>query len=290
MSEIMPVHLDQKVIRSVSGPSSALIVLLDGDLARRATTLAWRLGNTVMEWDAWLKSLREVEQAAPPSRRAIPFNPPSRDDTLLEAIVSGETMLANPMFQKLCVQLAPFVGTATVAQIRYELGKLLAAFPTKDELKAFAALLLEEVLSEQPSQLMLAMACREVRRNSKFRPSIAEVLEALDEVAWDADRLAKIIWLPKYVTALQKHLPEVKCLRPPEPTPLEQALTDCGCYVCGDHGGYYVVDGAKCFAGPFTTETEAWSWLEGHAVELYNNNCAEMRGRKSSTVVRSRGS
>jgi hypothetical protein len=134
MNEIMPVHLDQKVIRSVSGPSSALIVLLDGDLARRATTLAWRLGNTVMEWDAWLKSLREVEQAARPSRRAIPFNPPSRDDTLLEAIASGETMLANPLFQKLCVQLAPFVGTATVAQVKYELGKLLAAFPTKDEL------------------------------------------------------------------------------------------------------------------------------------------------------------
>ncbi len=50
--------------------------------------------------------------------------------------------------------------------------------------------------------------------------------------------------------------------------------------------GYFVTDLERDFAGPFATETEAWSWLEEHAVELYNNNCAEMRGSKSGTVVR----
>ena len=32
------------------------------------------------------------------------------------------------------------------------------------------------------------------------------------------------------------------------------------------------------------TETEARSWLEEHAVELYNNNCAEMRAAKVALV------
>jgi len=48
----------------------------------------------------------------------------------------------------------------------------------------------------------------------------------------------------------------------------------------------HVTDLERDFAGPFATETEAWSWLEEHAVELDNNNCAEMRGSKSGTVVR----
>ena len=110
------------------------------------------------------------------------------------------------------------------------------------------------------------MACR---CNCRFRLSIAEVLEALNEVHGKAVSTARMIRLPKYVTALKQcladlttYLAEVERLRP---TPLEQALVDCGCFVCGDRGRHYVVDGAKCFAGPFTTETEAWSWLEGHA-------------------------
>jgi hypothetical protein len=261
MNETMPDHPNQKPIPRTSGPSAALIVRLDGDLTRQAITLALRLRNTVTEWDAWLKSMREVKQATP--RR--PFNPPSRDDILQEAIASGETMLANPLFQKLCAELTPFVGTATVAQVKYEIGKLLAAFPTKDDLTAFTALLLEEIISEQPSWLMLAMACREVRQNCKFRPSIAEVLEALDDVEWDANKRARIVRLPKYVAALQKHLVEVKRLRPPEPTPLEKALVDCGCFVTQDQNGFFVTDLTKVFADHFTTEAEAWSWLEEHA-------------------------
>jgi len=205
--------------------------------------------------------MREEKQATPRSIR----NPPSPDDVLQEVIASGETMLGEPLFQKLCVELTPFIGPATVAQVKYEIGKLLAAFPTKDDLIAFTALMLEEIISRQPSWLVLAMACREVRRNSKFRPSIAEVLEALDEVEWVANQRAMIVRLPKYVTALQKHLVEAKRLRPPEPTPLQQALVGCGCLVCQDQDGYFVTDLKRDFAGPFATETEAWSWLEGHA-------------------------
>jgi hypothetical protein len=46
---------------------------------------------------------------------------------------------------------------------------------------------------------------------------------------------------------------------------LEQALVGCGCLVSQDQDGYFVTDLERRFAGPFTTETEAWSWLEGHA-------------------------
>ena len=176
-------------------------------------------------------------------------------------------------------------NTATRAQVK--IAKLLAAFPMKDDLTAYTAILVEEVVSEQPSWLELSMACREVRRNCKFTPSIAEVLEAPDEVEREANQRARIVRLPKYVAALQEHLAEAKRLRPPEPTPLQQALVGCGCLVCHGQDGYFVTDLERDFAGPFATETEAWSWLEEHAVELYNNNCAEMRGSKSGAVVRS---
>jgi hypothetical protein len=70
------------------------------------------------------------------------------------------------------------------------------------------------------------MACREVRRNCRFRLSIAEVLEALNEVHGKAVSTARMIRLPKYVTALKQcladlttYLAEVERLRP---TPLEQ--------------------------------------------------------------------
>jgi len=35
MNEIMPVHLDHKVTPKISGPSPALIVLLEGELAQK---------------------------------------------------------------------------------------------------------------------------------------------------------------------------------------------------------------------------------------------------------------
>jgi hypothetical protein len=181
-------------------------------------------------------------------------------------------MLANPMFKTLAADLGPFVNTATVAQVKHEIAKLLAAFPTKDDLTGFTVILIEEIIGEKPLWLTLGMACRELRRTCKFRPSIAEVIEALEEADWAADRIARIVRLPKYVAALQKHPAEAERLRSPKPTPLQQALADCGCYVCQDQEGYSVIDGVKPLAGPFATQTEVWSWLEEHAPALCNGS------------------
>jgi hypothetical protein len=82
----------------------------------------------------------------------------------------------------------------------------LAAFPTKDDLTAFTAILIEEVLDEKPSRLALAMACRRLPRNSNFRPSIAKVLKKLGHAHLYGDRSAKIVELPKYVAALKQRL------------------------------------------------------------------------------------
>ena len=271
MNEIMPLQPPQKVAPKISGPSVALLVVLEGGALQEAAKLTWMLSHVVEDWDTWLKAMSAAQRANPNSRLAVRDtpDPPSHDSILRGHIVSGEATLANSQFQNLCDKVTPFVATATRAQIKYEILKLLAAFPTRDDLTAYTAILVEESVSEEPSWLELAMACREVRRNCRFRLSIAEVLEALNEVHGKAVSTARMIRLPKYVTALKQcladlttYLAEVERLRP---TPLEQALVDCGCFVCGDRGRHYVVDGAKCFAGPFTTETEAWSWLEGHA-------------------------
>ena len=71
--------------------------------------------------------------------------------------------------------------------------------------------------------------------------------------------VGQMMRLPKIVAALEQHLAEVERLRPPKPTLLQQALADCGCYVCPDQVGHSVIDGVKRLAGPFTTESEAWS-------------------------------
>lgn len=65
------------------------------------------------------------------------------------------------------------------------------------------------------------MACRELRRNSKFRPTIAEVLDELADVKWEVREIGQMMCLPKIVAALEQHLAEVERLRPPKPTPLQ---------------------------------------------------------------------
>lgn len=270
MNEIVPVQPDQNLVARNSGPSAALIIAVKDELAQKATRLARRLLDLVKEWDGRLKAKHEAEKAIRIGSGVIPVvrNSPSRDHLQYE-IACGEAMLAEPMFQTLAADLAPFINTATVAQVKREIAKLLAAFPTKDDLTAFTALLMEEIVGEQPSWLTLAMACRQLRRNCRFRPSIMEVLEELAEADWHVRQSARIVRLPKYVAALKKHLAEAERLRPPEPTPLQKALTDCGCFVvCGADGSYYVVDGQKCFAGPFTTDAQAWPWLKKNAVAL----------------------
>jgi hypothetical protein len=277
MNEVVPAQPQQNLAAQSSGPSGALIEAEDSEFARKAGDIASSLVSTVAAWDT---AKRDADKAIQNGSSVIPVvRSLERDESNLRAQIDrGEAMLSSPMFKPLAVDLGPFVHAATVAQIKHEIAKLLAAFPTKDDLTAFTAILFEEIIGEKPSWLMLAIACRHLRRNSKFRPSIAEVLEALEEADWAARRSAWIVRLPKYVAALKRYLAEAERLKPPKPpkppkpTPLQQALADCGCYVCPDQEGYSVTDGVRRLAGPFATETEAWSWLEEHAFALCNDS------------------
>jgi len=236
-----------------AGPSWSLASAFNSEFANKAATVANSIRNTAREWDAWHQSVRKEAQARRHGRStiAVAGNPRHYENHLQAEIERGDTTLAHPNYQTLVTELEPYIGTATVTQIKIEIAKLLAAFPTKDNLTVFTAILIEEIAENPPSRLALAMACRELRRNSKFRPSISEVLEALDELDWHARRCAMIVRLPKYVAALKQRL--------------AQGL---GCYVTHERDGHSVVDSGKLLAGPFVTMDAAWSWLERHGIEL----------------------
>jgi len=218
MNEVVPAQTQQKFAAQIFGPSGALIEAVDSEFARRAANIAWSVGGSVTAWD---RAMREADKAIQ-SGKAIPVvRSVELDEGYLRSEIDrGEAVLVNPMFKTLAADLAPFVNAATVGQIKHEIAKLLVAFPTKDDLTGFTAILIEEIIGEEPLWLTLAMACRELRRNSKFRPSIAEVLEALGEAHWYACRSARIVRLPKYVAALKRHLAETERLKPPKQTPL----------------------------------------------------------------------
>lgn len=266
MNEVFQAKPRQDLATRSPGPPTALIVAIKKEFAKKAGRLAYWLDQTKAKWDARFEAPSEVnrniwgdEGVVAAARKLVKYPGQTEIDHLRDDIERGAAMLANALFQALTAELAPFVKTATVAQVKYETAKLLAAFPTKNDLTAFTPLLMEEIVSEQPSWLVLAMACRELWRNSKFRPTIAEVLDELADVKWEVREVGQMMRLPKIVAALEQHLAEVERLRPPKPTLLQQALADCGCYVCPDQVGHSVTDGVKRLAGPFTTESEAWS-------------------------------
>jgi len=182
----------QKLAVRDAGVPVALIVALNGEFAKEVATDVWRIGCTVQDWDYDRKTARQEEEDRRSNLRAV--------------IDRGEAILADARYRELAAELEPYIGTATLAQITHEITKLLAAFPTKDDLTAFTAILIEEVLDEKPSRLALAGACRRLRRKSNFRPSIANVLKKLGDAHWYADRSAKIVELPKYVAALKQRL------------------------------------------------------------------------------------
>jgi hypothetical protein len=123
---------------------------------------------------------------------------------LREVLAAGEAALANGQAQWLVAELKSKWVLATSADIRRELGMLLLAFPTKDDLSAFMEIAIAEIASEPLSRLQLAIACRELRRTARFRPSIAEILEALSDVS--LHHVADLIKLPKRVEAVRQRL------------------------------------------------------------------------------------
>jgi DnaA N-terminal domain len=71
---------------------------------------------------------------------------------------------------------------ATAQEIKRTLQILIGSFPnapSKADLSIYGVSLFDEVISESPSLRVLEAACRKLRRDSAFLPSIRDVLEAL---------------------------------------------------------------------------------------------------------------
>ena len=66
---------------------------------------------------------------------------------------------------------------------------LFACYPAKDiDVGVLVACAVKEVISEQPSVLRLLLSVRHIRRTCKFRPTIAEIIETLEDVVRQSPR------------------------------------------------------------------------------------------------------
>jgi hypothetical protein len=96
-------------------------------------------------------------------------------------------MLVTPEYQSLLGVIRGAFAPASIEDITRELGLLFACYPAKDiDVRVLVACAVEDVIREQPSVLQLLLSVRSIRRTCKFRPSIAEIVEALDEVEYES--------------------------------------------------------------------------------------------------------
>ena len=75
MNEIMPLQPPQKVAPKISGPSVALLVVLEGGALQEAAKLTWMLSHVVEDWDRWLKAMSAAQRANPNSRLVVRDTP-----------------------------------------------------------------------------------------------------------------------------------------------------------------------------------------------------------------------
>ncbi|TAI65694.1 hypothetical protein [Bradyrhizobium sp. Leo170] len=104
---------------------------------------------------------------------------------LEEAITTGEALMAEHpwLFEQLQSACAP----ATIDDARRELAILYMAYPGKEaSLSSFMHIVLADVVDARASRFVLAASCRRLRHTLKFRPSIAEVLQAMSPTTDDA--------------------------------------------------------------------------------------------------------
>jgi hypothetical protein len=112
--------------------------------------------------------------------------------------------------------------------LRTEVSKLIAAFPnapSKADLRAFGALLLEHVRARRPSKGALAKAAWTLQATCRFVPTIAEVLEALEEAEADLRYVLKYLErMPEAVeSAAKSYEAAIEAMRPRTPEELAAA-------------------------------------------------------------------
>jgi hypothetical protein len=124
------------------------------------------------------------------------------DDETAAALYAAEKWQAGGALETLKRQLEELDKPATRDAIGAELLLLTCAFPNvgSRDLKVFGKLLAEDVAAAAPSHVALHLACRRLRRTSRFLPTIAETLEALaqetkkiDSAKWRIENLPRVI-------------------------------------------------------------------------------------------------
>ena len=158
-----------EIVRVTNKPVKVIDALRSG-LAKEA----WRLSAAIHHW------------------------PTSSVDTLAENVAAAEVMVTTPEYSALVGALEAAFAPASVADIKRELGLLFACYPAKDvDISALVACAVDEVIGEQPSVLQLQFSARHIRHTCKFRPSIAEIMEALDDACSAMVKAKQVIELPK---------------------------------------------------------------------------------------------
>jgi hypothetical protein len=123
----------------------------------------------------------------------------------------AERQFDNNRLVDLVRRLNIFNEPATRADIANQLMMLIGSFPssTQIDLTVYTRTLAEDVGARAPSRLSLDIACRKLRRTAKFKPTISELYEALDESEkWLADRRRSIDDFPRIIKQMWLYLQE----------------------------------------------------------------------------------
>jgi len=86
--------------------------------------------------------------------------------------------------------------TPARSQVTKMITGLMGSFPTSNipAPEIFVPVLLDDVMALEPSFVELEATCRELRKTKKFMPSIAEVIEALEEQQEEWSRRRSVVW------------------------------------------------------------------------------------------------
>jgi len=105
---------------------------------------------------------------------------PASAEQLAESIRKAELLVTNG-FDRTVAEITKATSPASIAETKTELALLVGGFPNsgKNDLRVYGRMLVQDVRAAQPSVAALALACRRLRRTSRFVPTIAEVLEAI---------------------------------------------------------------------------------------------------------------
>jgi hypothetical protein len=100
------------------------------------------------------------------------------------AIAEAATQLANLSTRVLLRDIGEAMRPASHERIAIEMVELLAMVPGRDDidLSTFTKVAVRDIADAKPTRLHLTAAFRELRLTKKFRPTVAEMLEALRAV------------------------------------------------------------------------------------------------------------